>query len=318
MKQLSKTIKKQSHEAQNTFNLGKKIKHSLKDVWKYVKSKSESGEVIPYILDGVNHVVDNKAKAQIFNHYFQSVVSEPVAAVADFKSSNSLMQMTDIEFTEHGIGLLFQKIKVHSASGPDRISNFILKNCAASIAPFLTTLFRTSFEQGALPSDWKWANVIPIYKSGKKTITYNYRPISLTSVCCKTLEHIIYTNLMSHLNSNKFFFPKQYGFRAGFSCNTQLIQFTHDIASSVNSGKQIDCIFLDFRRAFDMISHILLLQKLSVLNIPPKLMTWIEAYLLDGVSLSDVNVLSGVLQGSLLGPLLFLVFINDLTETISS
>lgn len=115
-------------------------------------------------------------------------------------------QMSDISFCEQGIITLLRKVNVKSAPGPDHISNYVL-NCAASLAPFLTILFQKSFDSGALPRDWKTADVVPIFKSGNNTQSRNYRPISLTSVSCKVLEHIIYSNLMAHLQENNFFHP---------------------------------------------------------------------------------------------------------------
>lgn len=328
MKEIGKMVTKAMRRAQEMYlcDLGEKLKTNPKEVWKYVKNKSNSRPTIPDIMDGINYESNTEAKAQGFNTYFQSVFSHPVNTCSLCQNDGSLPQMNDIEISERGVVLLLEKINVHSAPGPDCISNFVLKNCAVSIAPFLTLMYKTSLEQCVLPADWKNANVIPVYKSGDKTKKCNYRPISLTSVCCKTLENIIYTNLMNHLQSNNFFSPLQHGFRAGFSCDTQLVEFTHDIAASINSGLQVDCIFLDFQKAFDSVSHVLLLQKLHCLGIPNALLMWIEAYLserqqcviLDGVCSSSVGVLSGVPQGSVLGPLLFLIFINDISDNLSS
>lgn len=168
--------------------------------------------------------------------------------------------MNGIIFSEVCVASLLQKVKINSAPGSDRIPNHILNNCPVSVSPYLVTLFRMSFDQGKLPLDWKYGNVVPICKSGGETITSNYGLISLTCTICKILEHIIYTNLINHLCQ------AQHGFRAGFSCNTQWVEFTHDIATSMNSGHQLDCIFLDFQKAFDSVLHNLLWQTVYLKN----------------------------------------------------
>lgn len=149
-------------------------------------------------------------------------------------------------------------------------------------------------------------------------------PISLIPICCKILEHVLYSALMNHLTSIEFFNPKQHGFRQGFSCTTQLIEFYHDIASALDDRGQIDCLFLDFRKAFDTVSHSVLIQKLQNLNIDQTICGWIKDYLtarkqkvvLGGSCSRLVSVTSGVPQGSVLGPLLFLVYINDISDVV--
>ena len=123
------------------------------------------------------------------------------------------------------------------------------------IPPALTLLYRASINQGAVPSDWKMANIVPIFKKGSKSSPSNYRPISLTSICCKILEHIIYSGISHHLEEHNVIRNEQHGFRSGRSCETQLLITIHDFANNLNNQKQTDAILLDFTKAFDKVSH---------------------------------------------------------------
>lgn len=142
----------------------------------------------------------------------------------------------------------------------------------------LTHIFIQSLETGMLPLDWKIAKVIPIFKSGNKYSPANYRPISLTSICCKMLEHIISSNVYRHLEANKFFFRNQHGFRRNFSCETQLFELTTDLHANMDEDLQTDCAFLDFSKAFDLVAHRRLLLKLSVLKLDSLTLTWIRNF----------------------------------------
>lgn len=154
----------------------------------------------------------------------------------------------------------------------------------------------------------------------------NYRPISLTSICCKILEHIIYSAIFQYLNSINYLTPSQHGFRSGFSCNAQLVEFQHYISQALDNNTPVDAIFLDFRKAFDTVPHNLLDNKLASLNINYKIHSWIRNYLhareqcvvLNSHKSCSIAVSSGVPQGSVLGPLLFLICINNITENIKS
>ena len=218
------------------------------------------------------------------------------------------------------------KIESNRAAGPDGIPPRLLKETAYQMAPLLTFIFQSSLDQGQLPQDWKSANIIPIYKKGNKSYTANYCPISLTSICSKILEHIIYSSISTHLSYHNILSTNQHDFRTGRSCDTQLLEAINDFHQCLDSGTHIDAFFLDFTKAFDKVSHRKLCHKLLCYGANGNLLRWIKDYLtdqsqcvlLEGTSSKSHHVLSGVPQGSVLAPLLFLIYINDITESITS
>ena len=151
----------------------------------------------------------------------------------------------------------------HKAKGPDKIEAKLLRMAAAEISPAISLLFQASIKQGIIPAIWKRAFVSPIFKKGDKAAAANYRPISLTCILCKTLEHIIHSRLMKHLDLHNILADSQHGFRKKRSCESQLIRTINDLAKGMNDKTQVDAILLDFAKAFDKVPRKRLLLKLD-------------------------------------------------------
>ena len=230
----------------------KNIQQISKRFWSLFKHSRTDFFSIPSLKNQGQTVSDPVAKATLFNKTFYSAFSS-AAANPDLPRAtcSPYPPMQRISITTEGILKLLQTLKPNKAAGPDAIRPRVLKELAPSIAPVLQLIFTRSFTTYTVPDDWKMAMITPILKKGDRDSAANYRPISLTCICSKLMEHIVTSSIMTHLDHHNILYHLQHGFRQGRSCETQLLELTTKLFSNLASEKQTDLSVMDFSKAFD-------------------------------------------------------------------
>ena len=327
-KRLSKACSCAVRQFQANFETRLVDSGNLGSFYKYVNKKlNGSNGIAPLRDESGNSLASNADKAALLNRYFSSVFTTDNGIIDSNRLPNQIKhKMLPVCFTPQMVMKFIQKLNASGGGGPDGLPACFFKTTASIIGLPLSIIFNLSLQTGVIPEIWKQASIVPVFKKGSPGDPCNYRPISLTCIACKLMECGIKDAILAFLKEHKLINASQHGFMANKSTTTHLLECNLDWNAAIRSKHGVDIAYLDFAKAFDSVVHTKLIAKLRCYGICDMLLSWIESFLSNryqfvriGSSVSPIcSVLSGVPQGSVLGPVLFILYVNDIVGCMAN